>query len=141
MDLDFSVLTQIAKSNDDGNISRDFTPILRCDRCMGKDLVYCVHYNKEQHSVRLMVYCNECGKHIFIPSKENLRRRSNTPLEKWSNNVKLRDEGKCRICGDTKYVEAHHIIPVRNDPDGKYKYDINNGITLCKACHGLVHKQ
>jgi hypothetical protein len=80
---------------------------------------------------------------------------------KWSMAVRERDGFKCRTCGEnTKRVEAHHAVPFayyinilkkRNkEVDNemliklckKYKplWDINNGVTLCRKCHMMVHK-
>jgi hypothetical protein len=52
--------------------------------------------------------------------------------------VLARDRYRCQRpgCGNTRFLEEHHIIPRArgggNDPD--------NLITLCSACHGLVHE-
>ena len=35
-------------------------------------------------------------------------------------------------------VQAHHIIPVRNDVKREYMYNENNGVTLCRRCHWLT---
>lgn len=56
-----------------------------------------------------------------------------TMLKKWADEVKKRDEFKCRICDSQKTLHAHHIIPRKQD-SSKW-YDINNGITLCNSCH------
>ena len=48
---------------------------------------------------------------------------------------KMRDEGKCQICGSNDCPEGHHIID--------YSYsgspDENNIITLCHKHHKDVH--
>ena len=40
---------------------------------------------------------------------------------------------ECSICGYTKHLEAHHIVPVHIDPD--LACDQDNLITLCRSCH------
>ena len=48
-----------------------------------------------------------------------------------------RDKGKCRLCGSTQNIQAHHILyrserkDLINEP--------TNMIMLCIKCHQLVH--
>lgn len=58
----------------------------------------------------------------------------------WRKAVYQRDAHTCQRC-DTKecYIQAHHIRPWALFP--KDRYDINNGVTLCKKCHKAVHKR
>lgn len=62
--------------------------------------------------------------------------------QKWSNDVKSRD-GVCQVCGENHDLEAHHIVPKSQDPSRKY--DVDNGITLCRDCHRSaeysIHRQ
>lgn len=51
----------------------------------------------------------------------------------WAVSVKKRDGYKCRNCGTEKDLHAHHIIKWKDDM-GK-RFDLNNGITLCRSCH------
>jgi len=44
-----------------------------------------------------------------------------------------RDHGKCRMCGATEDLAAHHITDRTKMPNGGYVRD--NGITLCPPCH------
>lgn len=63
-------------------------------------------------------------------------------LEIWSKEVRERDGNKCFLCGSTEHLQAHHILPKHGWKD--YRLDLNNGITLCAACHNFgkwsVHK-
>ena len=48
---------------------------------------------------------------------------------------KLRDIHSCELCGSSRSLEVHHIIPVvcgidENDPD--------NMIVICSKCHALL---
>ena len=52
---------------------------------------------------------------------------------KWQLSVTKRDK-KCNLCGSIKFLQAHHIKSWKLYP--KLRYDINNGITLCRTCHG-----
>lgn len=54
----------------------------------------------------------------------------------WRKNVIARDE-VCQCCGTNKYLQAHHIFNYKNHPE--YRTNSDNGITLCKWCHGKYH--
>jgi hypothetical protein len=53
----------------------------------------------------------------------------------WRKSVFERDNYKCKVNNQDccSYVEAHHILPWRDYPE--LRYNINNGITLCRAHH------
>ena len=53
----------------------------------------------------------------------------------WAKKVKK--VGKCEICGATKELEAHHIIPWEYSIKGRT--DVGNGQCLCKRCHKMMH--
>lgn len=72
----------------------------------------------------------------------------------WRNKIYKRDWYTCQLCHEKcnpKNIIAHHIITIKTIVDN-FKienleqalecdklWDINNGITLCKKCHFLVH--
>ena len=65
--------------------------------------------------------------------KRKIAKRELKLLDKlWSNNIKYRDESKCCICGDTKLVHTHHIIP-RERKATRHVFD--NGVTICPLHH------
>lgn len=57
----------------------------------------------------------------------------------WSKQVKERDNYICQACG--KYgvsLNSHHKY---NWADFiSFRYDLNNGVTLCTTCHDLYHQ-
>jgi len=53
--------------------------------------------------------------------------------EIWRKKVLERDGYKCKLCGKTKRLEAHHIIPVSETTLTAFLE--MNGITLCRECH------
>ena len=55
----------------------------------------------------------------------------------WSEKVKQRDGMKCVLCGKTNRLQAHHIKPTFLYPE--CRSDLDNGITLCAACHQDQH--
>lgn len=59
---------------------------------------------------------------------------------KWRKGVFKRDSFKCKMpnCSGKK-LEAHHIVRWADNP--LLRYEISNGITLCKYHHKLVTGQ
>ena len=49
----------------------------------------------------------------------------------------LRRDKVCQICGNRQTREAHHMNHASYFPE--QRFDINNGITLCKKCHINFH--
>lgn len=52
----------------------------------------------------------------------------------WTEVVKIRDCKKCVICGDDKYLNAHHLVSRKVF---KYRWKIDNGISLCPLHHNF----
>jgi predicted HNH restriction endonuclease len=58
--------------------------------------------------------------------------------KKWRSAVFERDNWTCQTCGARGYVEPHHI---KRWADYKeLRYEVTNGVTLCKECHKLTLK-
>lgn len=56
----------------------------------------------------------------------------------WRTAVFERDDYTCRCCGKHGgTLNAHHILPYSKFPS--FRYEVDNGITLCKECHAGVH--
>lgn len=76
---------------------------------------------------------------------EREKRKLNTVLgrrcgeySEWRKRVFERDGYICQNCGKRGgTLNAHHILPYSRYPE--LRYDLDNGITLCKACHTGVH--
>jgi 5-methylcytosine-specific restriction endonuclease McrA len=49
------------------------------------------------------------------------------------NSVFNRDNNKCRFCGKSGNLDAHHITNRNDIPNGGYVKE--NGISLCEQCH------
>lgn len=64
-----------------------------------------------------------------------INNRNSSAVALWKKKVKA--IGKCEICGKTKKLVAHHIIPWEYSITGRT--DINNGQCLCEKCHKMMH--
>lgn len=73
-----------------------------------------------------------------ILSYENYHQRVSTDYRQWKKAVLDRDKHICQKCGSDKDIHAHHIKPFSEYPE--LRFDVNNGITLCKECHIKEHK-
>ncbi len=68
-----------------------------------------------------------------VSTTEMLLRASPEYIQ-WRRAIYIRDNFTCQRCG--KYgvkLEAHHIKQFATHPE--LRFDISNGITLCKSCH------
>ena len=72
---------------------------------------------------------------------ENVREiRNCKEYRQWRAAVYERDHYTCQNCGRVGgTINAHHIKPFSKYPE--YRFDVNNGITLCEECHKLAHKR
>ena len=71
-------------------------------------------------------------------TEEAYKLRHSEQYEKWRMAVYRRDHWTCQMCGKkTKQLVAHHIKPFKDYPE--LRYDVSNGITLCRNCHKKVH--
>ena len=69
----------------------------------------------------------------------NNRRAKHVELNQWAKKVYKKDNYTCQICHEKgKNLHAHHIKAFADYPEGRF--DILNGITLCKSCHIWVHR-
>lgn len=73
-------------------------------------------------------------------SGETWKKRKTDKYKKWRGEVYRRDNWACQNCNrKLKRLVAHHIKPVEKFPE--LIHDIDNGITLCRSCHKIIHKE
>lgn len=116
-----------------------------CAYC-GKPIVTCRSLQKK--------YCgNECRNlayrvlnkgeksHLWKGGKTKISQLIKTSAEyrEWRTAVLERDAYKCMKCGESTrlLLEAHHILGQAENPG--LRFDIDNGITLCRKCHKQTH--
>lgn len=90
---------------------------------------------------------------IAVPKgDEHYRWKGGKPWERfkderytaWRNAVLDRDGYVCRHCGrlckkHEKGLAAHHLKPYADFPE--LRFDISNGVTLCRSCHMAEHRR
>lgn len=73
--------------------------------------------------------------------EENRKIRSSSEYRAWRNEVLERDAYTCVLCGrdeTNSELNVHHIKPFSLYPE--LRFEVNNGLALCKECHINVHK-
>jgi hypothetical protein len=61
------------------------------------------------------------------------------PAQRWGRDVLERDGHRCRECGATEGLQAHHVLAWAEHPQSRY--DLDNGLTLCRLCHAGKHPE
>ena len=70
----------------------------------------------------------------FWQDKHN---RESPHYKEWRMAVFKRDQFQCQKCGTKGDLQAHHIKPWKDCK--RERYDVSNGITLCRKCHLEAH--
>lgn len=98
---------------------------------------------------------NKKGKHINIKTEfkkghrpwnwkggisgENAKIRVSDEYNQWRLLVYKRDHYTCQKCGHRFInIVAHHIKSFKEFK--KLRFEVNNGVTLCRSCHMKIHK-
>jgi HNH endonuclease len=93
------------------------------DKQQGESRFYCSDECKN--------LCTIFGKQIYQENHPNKPKRLNH--NNWAKIIKEKFNYTCEICGSKDNLEAHHILPVKTNPE--LENDINNGACLCHDCH------
>lgn len=68
---------------------------------------------------------------------ENFKIRNSEGFQEWRMRVFVRDNWTCRECGKRSVkLHAHHIKSFAKHQE--LRFDLENGITLCKPCHKII---
>lgn len=86
-------------------------------------------------------YYFDCNYIVQITSDVNMKEldsndRNSPEYKNWQKTIIDTDQ-VCACCGGHKHLHAHHIFGYKNNPS--YRLNIENGIALCKWCHGKYH--
>ena len=68
---------------------------------------------------------------------EDKHDRNSERYKQWRSAVFKRDGYKCQDCGVSADIQAHHVKTWKNSKE--LRYDVDNGITLCRKCHLKAH--
>ena len=63
--------------------------------------------------------------------------RKSYKAKQWALKVKEKDNWKCVKCNcsEKELLHAHHIVPWYQD--ASLRFDLDNGMTLCRSCHSI----
>jgi len=115
-----------------------YDPPKQCPKCDSREVIY-TSIIMSNNQLQFRATCLSCGWWQNISKLENLEKRQNSKLSIWARKVKENDNNACHICGKKIGVNAHHIIPVANDPQREFMYEESNGIAVCDDCHSMIH--
>ena len=97
----------------------------------------------EEHCKKLSEsHKGKCGKdspswNPNITDEERLIKRQYPKYHEWRQTVYKRDNYICQCCNNGGRLNAHHIESYANNKD--LRIELDNGITLCEACHNDFH--
>lgn len=123
---------------------RDTTFLVECECGVEKvcrtnvlksgDALSCGCYNRELTAQRRGQLS-----HFWNPNltEEERRGRRDGDVKKWATQVKRRDDFTCQVCGSEEKLVAHHLNSYKSDKENRY--NVENGITLCRECHTDFH--
>lgn len=139
-------------------LSKNYTPLFNDDDYTGNDKKLAFVCNKHPSEIQYSTYstlirsthnCQECyiesvsgeNSRLYNPNLTNEDRellhllRKDKDASDWRKQIYERDNYTCQICGDSSggNLNAHHLNGWSYFPE--QRYDINNGICLCKECH------
>ena len=117
-----------------------FIPKEKCTRCGGTSFLY-FEIKDSRGNKLIRALCTGCGASDSAKLEKNKNKRSQNAQLGWRYKALERAGCKCQICGSTKDLNVHHIIPVcvcRNVKP-EYMWNDGNAAVVCKECHDLIH--
>jgi len=113
--------------------------------CLNSDIDRSTHYewlkNDEVYRNEFIKICDLVP--VIIkkekPKLNNLNKKQERKYQSdWARLVKLIGEHKCKRCGSTEKLNAHHKVQWKHNE--KLRYSTDNGEVLCQSCH-IKHHQ
>ena len=110
----------------------------------GNNRIYC---NKKCYSLHLRILKKEKNSPLWKGGKTKINQllRTRTEYLDWRNKIFQRDNYTCQECGIKSgngvkiYLNVHHKKSFSEYPD--LRFNLDNGVTLCKNCHLLEHSK
>ena len=103
---------------------------------LDEELVDVTNTIKELQEMGLAEFINDNTLRVF--KVQDTRDRQTREYKQWRKSVFERDNYTCQACGEKGgRLQAHHIKQWALYP--KERYNVANGVTLCKKCHKKVH--
>lgn len=95
----------------------------------------CKHCKCEVPGRRLCADCKEKSIKKNALSRVKSTKRKGYLYNEWARKVKERDKYICQHCGlaEKDNLQSHHIVPWEDDKS--LRFEISNGMTLCRSCH------
>lgn len=90
---------------------------------MSKKLIYFLMYSGVPKEVIPLVLCKASNYNVDTVKRDLYRQLKNNKC--------------CVICGSTENLTLHHVKPIREYPELKYRHD--NLKPICKSCHKNLH--
>ena len=133
------------------NIGRQKKTIVICENCGEEfakkscDIYWCEHRRNKHHfcSKKCQFNFHRGQNHPqWIADRSQVKNeirclRYSAQMQEWRAAVFKRDDYTCQKCNQHGgYLQAHHIRKFADHED--LRFNINNGITLCKKCHKIV---
>ena len=73
------------------------------------------------------------------PLKDEIRKLRKSKYNRiWVKEVKEKYNYTCDVCGSKENLHSHHLYNWADYPD--YRFELDNGVCLCKKCHFEFHK-
>ncbi len=142
---DISITVKVCDLSSGSNVK----VLCTCDNCGAEKNMAYHRYVSESKMHDGKIYCHSCACKI-LNSKENnwhwnidktdeerYKGRYILEYREFINKVLMRDNYTCQSCGYTDDLNVHHLDGYNWCIDKRY--NIDNGITLCGACHNDFH--
>lgn len=81
----------------------------------------------------------EVARRILLNRIKRGRGRGCINDQVWRKAVLKRDNYECKKCFSSEKLCVHHVKCWKKFPE--LRFDVENGLTLCRQCHGKAHRE